>query len=351
MDWTDLTREDQLVFTQVSPTNLDDTVAPLEDVDLSGSSITYGYYTDTRVSGTLVTYGDYKLGSFIRIGHRVPSEGYERELGTFIVTANPSVRSNGRWRTTLKLQSILYGLSTDIADLPWCISQNATAMKAIRDILEYRNRQYVDGGAIDSVFNSPILLESGKSRLSHIYALCSASGNRLDVDGHGRVVISEYVNPATVTPQFTFDLDDPKGIMLDELSRESNYLSEADTVIVNYRYTDKDDSEKEIAATVTSDYFGARGYTIADFHSISDMSPATQLRAAEIAESYLPTGETLRFEIAHKHLPIKAGDVVYLKVRDGEGRYVGRHKCLVQTTKLSLKYMDMRTTLKSLGVA
>ena len=59
----------------VSQTNLNNSLGELRDVDLSSSSLTYDYYSDTRTSGKLTFHGasQYIRGSFIRIVYTVPS--------------------------------------------------------------------------------------------------------------------------------------------------------------------------------------------------------------------------------------------------------------------------------------
>lgn len=53
VDWADQTRRDVLTFQMVSPTNIEQVYGELDGVDLSGSSLTAAYYTDTRTSGKL----------------------------------------------------------------------------------------------------------------------------------------------------------------------------------------------------------------------------------------------------------------------------------------------------------
>ena len=87
MDWHDLTRRGIMTVTMVNPTDLDATMGELEGVDLSGSSLSYGYYSDTRVTRKLRVVGDgWQRGSWLRIGCRIPEWQWSRELGTFIDT-------------------------------------------------------------------------------------------------------------------------------------------------------------------------------------------------------------------------------------------------------------------------
>ena len=83
IDWRDQTRKDVITFQMVTPTNVDKVYGELEGVDLSGSSLTASYYTDTRTSGKVrVVGGNWVRGSMIRVIHSIPEWNYKKELGT-----------------------------------------------------------------------------------------------------------------------------------------------------------------------------------------------------------------------------------------------------------------------------
>ena len=91
-DWFDLNRTDIWDFVMVSPQSLDQTYGTLQGVLLDDVSITADYYTDARTSASIKIRddGQYIPYSFIRIIHRIPEWSYENEIGTYIVSANPS---------------------------------------------------------------------------------------------------------------------------------------------------------------------------------------------------------------------------------------------------------------------
>lgn len=362
LDWKDLTREDRLTFLMVSPTSLNDVYGELEGVDLSNSSLDAAYYTDVRTSGTLSVVGDgWVRGSLIRVVHEVPSWGWKRTIGTYIVTDDMASRSNGVWRYDLTLQSMLYGLSTDLLVRPWTIAKNAMALKAMRDCLNAAVYKHtIVSGANDYKLKTPQVMESGTSRLACLYSLCTMANDRLDVNPNGYVTVSKYVKPASLAPSARIDLSDPRGIALDDLSRSTDWLQMVDTAAVSFKYSDtvkkngkSTTVQKEINAyaKVSSSLHqahGVRGFTVTDFRSLSELTPQTAARAQQLANQYLKENapELVTWELTTTYLPVWEGDVVELVVHDGLNAYQGIRKCLVRNVELDLGTMTMHLTLK-----
>lgn len=360
MDWRDLTRQDRIVVRMVNPTNVDAVIGDLDGVDLHGSSLTAGYYTDTRTSGKLRVVGNgWVRNSFVRVIYQVPEWNWSRELGTYIVTNDDADRVNGEWVTDLTLQSVLYGLSTDKLVKPWVIANNAMVLKAATQCVTSPRFKYDFGGASDARVKGAKVMKTGTDRLSIMYALCQMANNRLDVDGHGRVTLRKYVAPAQKTPVWRIDLEHPRGVALDGLSRSSDYLEMPNVVGVCYRYTDTVNNksvEREIRASArvsssSPHAYGQRGYTITDFRELNEMSPATAARAQQLANQYLANDsvEHVEWELSTVYLPIWEGDVVDLVVPDGERAYQGIRRCLVKNVDLNLGSMAMKLTLKEVA--
>ena len=353
IDWHDLTRTGEVVVEQVSPTNIDATIGELEGVDLSGSSISWGYYVDSRVTGKLRVVGDgWQRGSMLRVTYRIPEWGWQRELGTYIVTNDAASREHGAWTYDLDLQSVLYGLSTDLLVRPWAIAKNAMALTAARQLVEAAGRELLLDGATDYRLKSAKVIETGTSRLSALFALADMANDRLDVDGHGRVTLSPYVTPAAKVPTMTVDLADPRGVALDGLTRTTDWLKMPNVAVVQYTYN-SGGKQREIDASATiavsaRQSQSARGYTVTDLHQLSEMSPQTAARAQQLAAQYLANDATehVEWSLTTTYLPISAGDVVELVVHDGMADYRGRRKCLVKTCELDLGTMTMALTLK-----
>lgn len=357
-DWLDQTRKDELHFYMVSPTNPNDVYGELDGVDLSKSSLTAEYYTDTRTSGSISVVGDNWIrGSLIRVTHTVPAWGYKRNIGTYIVTEDSASRANGIWTYDLTLHSRLFGLSTDKHPKPWTIAKNARALKAMEDSLKQATCPYRKvNSPKDRVYKTATVVESGTERLSALFELSNASGNRLDVDGDGYVTISPYVNPSSRTPSYRIDIEGERGISMDEVSRTTDWLQMADVSVVSHKYTQTNGDksvEKEISgiAYVSSSLHQAhrqRGYTVTRFESVSEMSPQTKARADAIALQNLKSEqrELIEWTLPTTYLPVWEGDVIELVVHDGLSAYRGKRKCLVKGVDLELEHMTMSLTLK-----
>lgn len=360
MDWRDVTRENRIIVQMVNPTNIDAVMGELEGVDLTGSTITAGYYTDTRTSAKLKVVGDgWKRGTFLRIVYQVPEWAWSQELGTYLVTNDDADRENGQWVTTLTMQSLLFGLSTDKLVRPWAIAKNAMMLKAARQCLDAPHFKYDLSGAADFRLKGTKVMATGTDRLSILYAFCQMAKNRLDIDGHGRVTMRRYVNPAAKTPVWRIDLEHPRGVALDGLSRSSDFLEIPNVVGVCYKYnTTKNGKsvQREINASArvsnSSEHATAqRGYTITDFRELTEMSPATAARAQQLAKQYLRSDKTelVEWELSTIYLPIWEGDVVDLIVPDGESAYQGIRRCLVKNVDIALDDMSMKLTLKEVA--
>ena len=357
IDWLDQTREDVLTFQMVVPTSIDKTYGELEGVDLSGSSLTAAYYTDTRTSGKLrVVGGNWVRGSMIRVIHTIPEWGYRREIGTYIVTKDDANWEHGEWVYDLTLNSRLYGLSTDKHARAWTIAKNARALRAMQDSIKNAQCPYLVLGAKDKTYKSAKVVEAGTTRLAALFDIANASGNRLDVDSHGRVTISPLVNPSSKAAAFVIDLKDERGIAVDGLSRSTDWLEMADVAVVSHKFSQKS-GRKSVdrvvtgVASVSSSTHQAhaqRGYTVTNFQSLSEMSPKTTARAQALAKQALAKDqkELVEWRFTAMYLPIWEGDVVQLNVYDGLSTYRGKRKCLVKTLDLELEHMTMKLTLK-----
>ncbi len=356
-DWRDLTMEKDLVVERVSATDIDEVLGVLEGVDRGSSSVDCGYYTDTRTSADLTVYGDgYHRDELVRLVVEVPQANHRRELGLYLVKEDPASRPVSQWKYRLQLQSMLYALSTDRGGKPWVIAANAKAMTAARQMLEACNRPYLLNSPNDYAFKSAKVLDAGGSYLSRLFELCSVADDRLDVDGHGRVTISPYVQPSTKEPSLTLDMSDPRGLVAG-LSRSSDYTSIPGRVIVHCKYTETSGGrsvDREVVGQADSTGHSSsavRGYMVTDFYDVADLSPKTADRANQLARQYLQRSmsELVEWEVETPYLPLWEGDVVDLIIHDGLGQYQGRRRCLVKSMSIDLLHFDMSMTLKEVS--
>ena len=331
----------------VSPQNIDVEIGELEGVVLSSSKIIENYYSDTRTSATLSYVGDgWVRGSFLRLY----ADG--RELGTFAAVKASSEQANGAQRTTLELRSMLALMDFDVADWIWTIDTGQSIKDRTKWLVESCGRQLVYSGD-DYMVTVPIAFDSAKSAMSRLFGLQDIAGNRVDVDGHGRITVSKYVEPSRRSASYVIDLDDPECLAHDGIQFESDWLSLPNRVSIVYRYSEKIGREsvnREVSgrADMTGELSAAtRGYVVSDVQVINEMEPPTAYRAQQLAQEALSRiGEQAEWKLKLSNAPISVGDVVELRVNFGPERYQGARKCLVKSMDTELQFMTQTVTLK-----
>jgi hypothetical protein len=353
MSWSDLGKRWRVRYQMVTPANLDSIVGDMDGVIASGASVTESYYTDTRVQASLSYVGGaWQRQTWIRIIAEVPDEGYSEELGTFLVSSDDASASNGEWTTSLSLESSLYALSVQAGTEPWTCCSGSMALPVMKQMLDKCHRAYIDKGATDYRFGSNLVYETGTTYLERLYDLADLTNTRLDVDGHGRVTLSQYVAPKYRTPTFTIDLAASDGIAQDGLSRSSDYLSRPTECVV-YHQEGSDDDKWEVRGIATNGghvSYGQRGYVITKVVNLSDMSPATWDYATQQARERLNKSgsEGIEWTLTTEYMPVHAGDVGYLQ-NTGDPEYGARQTVMVKERTLDLEHMTMQLTLKLVG--
>ena len=351
--WADMGRRFRVECYMVAPRNLEHVYGKLEGVDLSESSLTGEYYTDTRTSGTLkVVNGNYIKNTLIRVVASIPERNWRRELGTFAVTGRSENRENGAIETTLDLSSMLATLSNDVAGGVWSMPRGTSAKAAVKSIVEGAGRSFVDVDSFDAQMTQTVVLDPTKSQLAKLYSIANVTGGRLDVDGHGNITLSRYVPPSERTPAFDLSLSSPNGIVVDGVKCKSDFESVPNRVVVSYSYQRDGGSTEYVTATVDASGTGtdkrARGWVVADVRQLNNLSPRTREHAMEIAKQRLSRErESIEWELKTMYIPVWEGDVVSLEVNGGE--HSGTRKCLVKSVKLDLKDMTLDLTLKETG--
>lgn len=357
-DWHDLTSGHDLSFMMVPPQSLNDSFGELDGVDLSASSISEAYYSDTRASGRIRYYGDgWRRGSLIRVIDHVGGE--DRELGTYVVTDDGGGYSKGSWHTDLTLNGILYMLSTDKLGTPLTVKSGASLVDACRRVITDGLRPAPIVSVSDKRASENIVFEGSKSRLEVVFKLCDMLGARVDVTPRGEITIGRYVEPQSRAALLTLDLNDPRSVAHDDLERKSDYMQLPSMYAVSYKHTESSGGksvEHEIVglAWVSHDQWhsaiGPRGYRVTEYETLSDMSPETQERANAIAAERLRarSRENLEWTLTTQALPVHEGDALTLVLPDGDSSlgYTQVHHVFVKSLTLDLGKMSMRVTLK-----
>ena len=355
-DWFDLNRTDIWDFVMVSPQSLDQTYGTLQGVLLDDVSITADYYTDARTSASIKIRddGQYIPYSFIRIIHRIPEWSYENEIGTYIVSANPSEYSDGAWITSFTLGSQLDKAAFRLGNSPWTVSGGANALTALRQMMENCGFAYTELAPNDYKVNSTFVYETGESFLSRFYDLSNLSNNRLDVNGHGVITISKYIAPKQRPAMYRLGLNDPHGIILNGVSVESDYINTPNECIVAYRFTYEEDDEtyeaemRSSARTTTGNSKNRIGYVISDFYEVTDADDVSQEYLDKLANTRLESlqNNLVEWSLTCKYLPVWEGDIIELFVDSGPNGYSGSRHCLVKSVTIHPKDMTMNLTLK-----
>ncbi len=353
VDWGKLGKTWRIRFVQVTPANLDSEMGELEGVLASGATITEGYYTDTRVQAQLSFIGGgWARQAFIRVIAELPEEGYSEELGTFLATADDASTANGEWTTTLSLESMLYAMDVQAGTEPWVVKAGSTGLAAIESMLNRCHRAYIDAGAKDAWVSSNIVYETGTSYLGRVYDLCDITNNRLNVDGHGRVILTPYTLPKNRAESFTIDLQASDGIAMDGLSRSSDYLTRPTECVVYHREGsgDEETETRGYASDSGRVSYGSRGYIVTKVVELSDMSPNTAWEANSQARTRLDraSSEGIEWQVETEYMPIHAGDVGLLR-NTSDPYYPEQQKVMVKDRTLDLEHMKLTLTLKLVG--
>lgn len=354
MDWSNQSRQDTILVYDVDPHSLE-VRKQLSGVELSGSSITWGYYTDTCVSGSLkVKDTDHISHSLIRIIHSIPEYNYSNELATMVITADDADRDSGSWLTKYELHSALTMIEKDFLPCCYSIGKGAKAKSIIESLLKNAGRSYLlNGDFLDHIYTDSKVYDFGNGVLKTLYDICDTAGDTLDVDGHGRIIVRKYIAPHYISSTWELDLAGCRTNVLDGISRSSNQLSTATRSIVHYKGTKQSNSgsseDVEVYAYVdatSGETSSVRGYTIAEVHEVQDLSPQDSNAARKLAETYLPSDHdtTLTWKLSCLYMPMKPGECVNLIFHDGPDS--GSHHCLIQTIELALDTMVMKLTLK-----
>ena len=338
IEWRDSARRDVIRFQMIDPNNLDIVFGDLTDVQLGSSELTYGYYTDTRYSCgiSFLKSNNYVENAWVRIIHDVPAAGYSNELGTFVPTS-PSESWQGAVVVTLDLQSPLWAIKDDLLTAKFSIAKKTSIMSAVKRVLENCNRPYVLANPNDVTTEEPIVYDVGESYLTILHDLCAQSGNRADIDGHGQIVIEPLKDHASMTPSWTLDADDPRGMIIQGTIRMESEITDLPSriIVVNGNaigVADLPDGGRYSAHQ--------RGYVKAE--KIDDKTATNASKANAAAMKYLDSASmAVVWSMDTLYFPAHTGENVTF-ILDGE-----KHICMIQgIDPVRLDTMTMGLTLR-----
>lgn len=355
-DWADTNHSWEVRVDAVDQHNLENVRGPLTGVDLSQCEVTEGYDTDSRVQariGTSVrerTSDGYVDKSRLRITLSVPEWGWSTELVTGFVTDIENSLSQGFENRRYTTDSVMWALGKDL--LPWNVvcAQGQSMMDVTRWWLNTSLMPYREQWPVDRRYNEAKSYEIGESILSTLFDMHEGY-NRLDMDGHGRLVIRANPDLKAATPKMTLNPEDPRTIIISDLVRSSDEWSVVSRVIVTSSESYEANGKTE-HRTIAGFYdspanwpssSAKRGFTIGKKESYDGANEKPTIQEmAEVARQKLeaeqPTSVTWSFTTMFADL--HAGDVISLMP------YSTARKCVLTSVQTNLGDMTQKITAK-----
>lgn len=341
IDWADPKRTDVIRFLMVDPNDLDAVYGEIDDVQLGSSSITYGYYTDTRYSSriTFLRGNNYVKNAWIRIIHEVPSEGYVNELGTFVPTS-PNVQYGGADTVTYDLQSPLWALSNDLTTSIMSLSSGSGFSSAFTVVCNICGRPYLIKNPNNSSTTKTIVYEAGTSYLDILLDISGTANNRINVDGHGRIILEPLTDMRYLSPSWDLNVDDPRSLIIEgsvKMEPQSDEIPNR-VIVMNGSYIGIAD------IPAGAEYSAAqRGYVKAQKYNGTGVNSVAA--AQSLAQAYLDGfSKITQWTMDTMYFPAKVGENVYFTI-DGE-----KHLCMIQSIDpVNLDTMTMKITLREVA--
>lgn len=367
MEWDDTGYFYLVDVNMVSQTNVDNTLGALSGVVLSGLSITENYNSDSRVQAKLSTVvkedesDGYVANSRLRIILTIPDRGWHEELVTGYVSDIQESYDSGYVKRDYTIEGTMWGLLEHKIKSPIIISKGAKMVKVWTTLMQTQTRmQYTATNARDKVFANTIVYEAG-SNLSTVLFEISSGYSRMDVDGHGRVVLEKYTAPSSRTASRILDYTDIGGLTLYPLTKSSSEWEMPGRAIVTANVSVKDDDGKTTQQVVVGSYdapsghatsIGVRGWLRArsDSYSGSSENPSkSELDAVAEKNWKNAQNKGISWTAQSVFADYHAGNVLTLITpSDYANGNVTGHKVLVESVRTNLEAFSQDLTLKEL---
>jgi hypothetical protein len=348
--WRDPRTELTLRAWEVDPHNLDFVRREVSGLLPGKCSMTLGYRSDTRASAKVEIEGAGPGdGSWVRLTLEAPGLPTE-ELGTLCVKSSRRDRASGI--TTLDLQSAIWAISEDRLSWEWTVGAGTRTSVAIDRACAWCARPYVLlPGFRDGQYGSTVGFERSDAFSTFLFDACSRAGDRMDVDGHGRLSFAPYTAPEAREPDWDVDERDPRSVVLSSGRVDEDASGEAygRTVVVH----NIGSGDGQVAVTGEYDVpdthaasFARRGFNRTKVREVQDMSPETGAEASRLAERYSATDADLGVTRTATVMwcPVTAGDVIRWTDADGETA-----RLLVKTAECSFERWDKELTMEVLS--
>jgi len=343
-DWKDPRNDIELRAWEIDPWNLNVVRSEITGLIPASCSIDTGYYSDTRASAKICAL-DFEIedGSWIRLALEVPNTGYTEELFTGPVASIQTTEVADSQKTVWEAQSAVWAISEDMQASHWTVGKGSSASSVINKVCSAVGKSYLFSGFHEYTFGQTVTYEVDDSFANILFDVCDRSSNRMDVDGHGRLVFSRYYAPSARSADWTLDERDARSLIVDVGDEEDSPGDAYGRAIVICKNGDKEVlGQANVSATHRASS-QKRGYLRSKVYTESDLSPATAARASSKAREYLADICTTKREltITCMWFPVCAGDMLRLVRLDGSKR-----DWLVQSVSCDLSAWTKKLTLK-----
>ena len=295
-------------------------------------------------------WSQWRKNSWLRVIHEIPSCGYRRILGTFIVWNEGVGQGLSTDIASPELTSCLRGLEKDLTFSLLTVATQASLKEVVARLMRDTPMTYTfSKGMKDYRFSAPYVFDIGQSRLDLLRALCLLSGNEVYAGETGDIIIKPKESLIEQTAKYVIDEDNVRTYVIEGSVKRINTEREVAGRSIAVWRGESDDGQDYISAysDVSSRHSAspqARGYVISTIHELEDL-PGTHTYAevANEAKRWLAEDSTSEYgwSLQTTWLPLSLGDVVEFRPRGGWFR-----KCQITAMTQNLSTWLLDLTLK-----
>lgn len=262
MDWTDTGYAYLVEVLVVDQNNVDIVLATLKGFTLQGATVTENYNSDSRVQAKVSTIVDegasdgYVEHGRLRLNLLIPSRDWSEEFVTGYVTNISEKTEHGYTRRDYTIEGTIWGLLNHKIVSPIVVGKGYKLIKGWKSLMgSLTKMQYNTSDAQDHAFVKETVYEVG-TNLSTVLFEMSSGYNRMEVSGHGTVLLVKYIKPANREATRTIDFTDPRCLAKLPVELSSSKWEAPGRAIVTATVS-KTDSEGKTTQEVIAGYYDA----------------------------------------------------------------------------------------------
>lgn len=331
--WLDKTREDRFVYEMIDPFNLSISRGFLSNVVQGSGSLTFGYDTATRVSGSFEAVNSgFEDHSLIRIHHYVDAYNYHNELGTFFAKKNNNYQ-NGINVESFSLTSMLDRVTNDCLEMNYPVGAGTSTKDALSSVFSRYNMEYsISPVCNNMLYPSSAIYEVGMSVMDVLVTISELQFSRLDVNGHGTIVVNPKRKHKDVSVSERIFKND--GILKESVTINDRSFDIINRILIKgtvdentiYGYADS-----SMTSSLSYNRTGRRNTHVV---SVTDIVPFTSAQAASVAKNQMKEyeAEPEEYVFDSVYFPLELGDVAEVELDDGR---MGKGYLYSRTIKLA----------------